>query len=139
MLNIEKYADYRPLFSTARSIAIVGLSPKEMRPSNMVARYLIAAGYNVYPVNPGQRKILGLTCYADLFDIPGEIDIVNIFRRSEEVLPIVEAAVQIGAKAVWMQQGIIHHEAAALALQHGLEVIMDRCIKVDHMSIFPGL
>lgn len=137
MLNIEKYTDYRPLLSASKNIAVVGLSPKEARPSNMVARYLIEAGYSVYPVNPGQSSILGLPCYADLLGIPEAIDIVNIFRRSEEVYQIVETAVQIGAKAVWMQQGIIHPEAAAFAVQHGLEVVMDRCIKVDHMNLFP--
>lgn len=138
MLKLEKHADYKPLLSSARSIAVVGLSPKEARPSNMVARYLIAAGYNVYPVNPGQSSILGRTCYASLHDIPDRIDIVNIFRRSEAVYPIVEAAVEIGAKAVWMQQGVIHRQAAEFAEQHGLQVIMDRCIKIEHMHLFPA-
>lgn len=135
MLNIDKYADSRPLLLRAKSIAVVGLSPKEARPSNMVARYLIEAGYRVYPVNPGQSSILGLTCYADLRDISDPIDIVDIFRRSEEVYPIVEAAVEIGAKAVWMQQGIVHREAAEFAARHGLEVFMDRCIKIEHMAL----
>ena len=135
MLKLDKYADSRPLLIRAKSIAVVGLSPKEARPSNMVARYLIEAGYRVYPVNPGQSSILGLTCYADLRDIPDPIDIVDIFRRSEEVYPIVEAAVEIGAKAVWMQQGIIHREAAEFAVRHGLEVFMDRCIKIEHMAL----
>lgn len=135
MLKLDKYADSRPLLIRAKSIAVVGLSPKEARPSNMVARYLIEVGYRVYPVNPGQSSILGLTCYADLRDISDPIDIVDIFRRSEEVYPIVEAAVEIGAKAVWMQQGIIHPEAAEFAVRHGLEVFMDRCIKIEHMAL----
>jgi len=135
LLNIEKYTDYRTLLQNTATIAIVGLSPKEVRPSNLVARYLIGAGYRVLPVNPGQKSILGLHCYPRLTEITEKVDIVNIFRRVEEVFPIVEDAVRIGAKAVWMQQGIVHHEAAVFAEKHGLEVIMDRCIKVEHMRI----
>ena len=138
MLKLDHYADSKPLLSKAKSIAVVGLSPKEARPSNMVARYLMEAGYRVYPVNPGQSSILGLPCYADLVDIPDKIDVVDIFRRSEAVYPIVEAAVQIGAKAVWMQQGIMHREAAEFAVRHGLEVFMDRCIMVEHKALFPA-
>lgn len=119
------------------NIAVVGLSPKAFRPSNMVARYLIEAGYLVIPVNPGQTSILDQPCFAKLTEIEQPVDIVNIFRRSEDVLPIVEDAVQIGAKAVWMQEGIINHEAAELAHQNGLAVVMDRCIKIEHMAIFP--
>jgi len=135
LLNIKKYTDYRTLLQNTTTIAIVGLSPKEVRPSNMVARYLIEAGYKVVPVNPGQTSILGLHCYPRLTEITEKVDIVNIFRRVEEVFPIAEDAVRIGAKAVWMQQGIVHHEAAVFAEKHGLEVIMDRCIKVEHMRI----
>jgi predicted CoA-binding protein len=135
LLNIEKYTDYRTLLQNTTTIAIVGLSPKEARPSNMVARYLIEAGYRILPVNPGQKNILGLQCYSGLTEITEPVDMVNIFRRSEEVYPIVEDAVRIGAKAIWMQQGIVHPGAAALAAKHGLEVIMDRCLKVEHMRI----
>ncbi len=138
MLNLDKYADYKPLLSSARKIAVVGLSPKEARPSNMVARYLLSVGYTVYPVNPGQTNILGLKCYANLRDVPDTIDIVNIFRRSAEVYPIVQDAVAIGARAVWMQQGITHPDAQKFALTHGLDVVMDRCIKVDHLHLFPA-
>lgn len=137
MLNIERFADHRPLLTAAKAIAVVGLSPKEERPSNMVARYLIAAGYRVYPVNPGQSAILDRICYASLLDIPEPVDIVNIFRRSEAVYSIVKDAVRIGAKAVWMQQGIINREAAVFAGEHGLEVVMDRCIMVEHRRFFP--
>jgi predicted CoA-binding protein len=101
----------------------------------MVAAYLIDAGYTVVPVNPGQSEILGQTCYPDLHDIPVPVDVVNIFRRSEDVLPFVEAAVEIGAGTVWMQQGIVNTDGADLAQQHGLEVVMDRCIKVDHQEL----
>lgn len=120
------------LLTTAKTIAVVGLSPKESRPSNMVARYLLAEGYTVIPVNPGQEEILGLPCYPDLKSIPGPVDIVDIFRRSEDVLPIVVEAVAIGAKAIWMQEGVIHAFAARAAKAAGLVVVMDRCLKTMH-------
>ncbi len=135
LLNIERYVDYRQILKNTETIAIVGLSPKEARPSNMVARYLIEAGYRILPVNPGHTRLLGLHCYPRLTEIPEKVDMVNIFRRSEEVYPIAEDSVRIGAKFVWMQQGIIHREAAVFAEKHGLEVIMDRCIKVEHMRV----
>ena len=125
----------KTLLTTARTIAVVGLSPKESRPSNMVARYLIEAGYTVIPVNPGQEKILGLPCYPDLASIPGSVDIVDIFRRSEDVPPIVAEAIAIGAKAIWMQEGVIHAEAARTAKAAGLTVVMDRCIKTLHHDL----
>ena len=103
-----------------------------------MARYLIEAGFTVIPVNPGQSEILGQICYPSLEDIPVKVDIVNIFRRSEDVYPIVEQAVKIGATTVWMQQGIVNSQAAAHAEESGLAVVMDRCIKVDHMNLFPS-
>jgi hypothetical protein len=138
MHNIPKHIDYKPMLCAAGSIAVVGLSPKESRPSNMVARYLIEAGYRVYPVNPGQSSILGLTCYGNLRDIPDPIDIVDIFRKSEYIYPVVEDAVAIRAKVVWMQQGIVNLEAADLAESNGLTVVMDRCIKVEHAICLPS-
>lgn len=137
MLKIDKYSDYKFLLNSSKTIAVVGLSPKEARPSNMVARYLMSVGYTIIPVNPGQSDILGCFCYGSLLDIPVKVDIVNIFRRSADVYPVVQDAIAIGAKAVWMQQGISHVEAQDLALANGLEVIADRCIKVDHMQLFP--
>ena len=125
----------KKLLATTTTIAVVGLSPKESRPSNMVARYLIDAGYTVIPVNPGQEEILGLPCYPDLKSIPGPVDIVNIFRRSEDVPPIVAEAITIGAKAIWMQEGVIHAEAAQTAKAAGLVVVMDRCIKTVHHDL----
>ncbi len=92
-------------------------------------------GYTVYPVNPGVAEILGHVSYPDLASIPEKIDIVDIFRRSEDVLPVVEAAIAIKAKVIWMQQGIVNEEAAALAEKAGLIVIMDRCIKIDHANM----
>jgi predicted CoA-binding protein len=125
------------LLEEVGSIAIVGLSVKESRPSNMVARYLIEAGYTVFPVNPGQSEILGLPCYPDLASIPERIDIVDIFRRSEDIPPIVAQSVNLVPlpRAIWMQQGIVNQQAAELARKRGIYVVMDRCIKVDHANL----
>ncbi|BHH86313.1 CoA-binding protein [Desulforhopalus sp. 52FAK] len=126
--------DIAELLETSKSIAIVGLSPKEQRPSNMVGRYLIESGYSIYPINPGQDEILGLTCYSDVLKVPEAIDIVDIFRKSEDVLAVVQQVVKLKVlpKAIWMQQGIINKDAASLAREHGILVVMDRCIKIDH-------
>jgi hypothetical protein len=131
---LQQTAEITRLLEESGSIAIVGLSPKENRPSNMVGRYLLDAGYTIYPVNPGQKEILGETCHADLRSIPQPVDIVDIFRKSEDVLPIVEQVVAMNPlpRAVWMQQGIINEAAADLARRKGILVVMDRCIKVDH-------
>jgi predicted CoA-binding protein len=125
------------LLKTVTSIAIVGLSPKEHRPSHMVGRYLLDAGYTIYPVNPGQNEILGQVCYADVRSIPFPIDVIDIFRRSEEVLPVVEQLLQLNPLplAVWMQLGVINEAAAALARAKGILVVMDRCLKVDHQML----
>lgn len=123
------------LLRDSKNIAVVGLSPKANRPSNQVARYLIDAGYNVIPVNPGQSEILGKKCYPDLESIREHIDIVDIFRKQEDIPPIVESAIQINAKVIWMQQGIVNEAAATVAREAGLKVIMDRCLKVDHMNL----
>jgi predicted CoA-binding protein len=128
-------ASIRRILRDSKTIAVVGLSPKPQRPSHQVARYLMAAGYAIIPVNPGQDTILGLPCYPSLKAIPTQVDMVDIFRRSEAVLPIVEDAIAIGAKFIWMQEGIVHKEAAAKAEAAGLIVIMDRCTKIDHMNL----
>ncbi len=135
--TLQQTSEIANLLKEAHSIAVVGLSPKENRPSNMVGRYLLDAGYTIYPVNPGQKEILGRTCYADLQSIPHPIDIVDIFRKSEDVLQIVEQVIELNPlpKAVWMQQGIINEAAAELARSKGIYVIMDRCIKVDHNTL----
>ncbi|MGB5230711.1 MAG: CoA-binding protein [Desulfoprunum sp.] len=135
MIQLNPHMEIGNLLRQARTIAIVGLSPKENRPSNMVGRYLLGAGYSLFPVNPGHTEILGLKCYPDLVSIPEHIDIVDIFRRSEDVYPIVEEAIKIGAGAIWMQLGIVNREAAAYARQHGLLTVMDRCVKVDHSTL----
>jgi hypothetical protein len=135
--TLRQTSEISRLLGEVTSIAIVGLSPKENRPSNMVGRYLLNAGYTVYPVNPGQKEILGETCYPDLLSIPDSVDIVDIFRKSEDVLQVVEQVIEMNPlpRAVWMQQGIINEAAADLARGKGIFVVMDRCIKVDHSTL----
>ena len=118
-----------------RTIAVVGLSAKRYRPSYGVAEYMQRAGYRIIPVNPHETEILGEKCYPDVESVPEPIDIVDIFRRSEFVPEIVEAAIRKGAKVVWMQEGVIHEEAARRAQEAGLEVVMDRCILKDHRRL----
>ncbi|MDZ7640670.1 MAG: CoA-binding protein [Desulfurivibrio sp.] len=120
-------------------IAVVGLSPKAERPSNQVARYLLARGFRVIPINPGHRQILERPCYASLteaVDVEGRVAIVVIFRRAEQVLPVVREAVAVGATTVWLQEGIVHQQAAAEATAAGLQVVMDKCIKIVHQDLF---
>jgi predicted CoA-binding protein len=114
-----------------RTFAVVGLSPKPERPSNDVASFLKQKGYRIVPVNPGHREILGETCYPDLLSVPFPVEVVDIFRRSELVLPVVKQAIQIGARAVWMQIGVINEEAAGKARAAGLAVVMNRCPKIE--------
>ncbi len=123
------------LLRASRTIAVVGLSPNPFRPSHGVAQYLKEAGYRIIPVNPSHDEILGQTCYPDLESIPEPVDIVDIFRRSEFVPDLAGAAIRIGAKAVWMQEGVVHEEAAASARAAGLFVVMDRCILKDHRRL----
>ena len=118
-----------------RTIAVVGLSAKRYRPSYGVAEYMQRAGYRIIPVNPHETEVLGEKCYPDVESVPDPIDIVDIFRRSEFVPEIVEAAIRKGAKAIWMQEGVIHEEAAHRAREAGLEVVMDRCILKDHRRL----
>jgi uncharacterized protein len=136
MQKIADMNEIKNILKEAHSVAIVGLSPKEDRPSNMVAQYLLDAGYDIIPVNPGQTEILGKKCYASLAAIKEHVDIVDIFRKAEDVVPIVEEAIVLGAKTIWMQLGIVNHDAAAMAEEAGLTVIMDRCIKIDHHDLF---
>jgi predicted CoA-binding protein len=122
----------RALLQDTRTIAIVGLSPNPQRPSNEVARYLRAAGYTIIPVNPACDEVLGEKCYASLREIPGPVDLVDVFRRPEDVMPIVDDAIAIGARGLWLQLGVIAPEAAGRAADAGLKVVMDRCTKVEH-------
>ena len=118
-----------------RTIAVVGLSPKPDRPSYVVARYLQAQGYRIIPVNPNAQEILGEKAYPTLLSIPEKVDIVDIFRRPEEVPPVVEEAISIGARVVWMQEGVVHEGAAQRAREAGLKVVMDRCMKKEHQRL----
>ncbi len=117
------------------TIAVVGLSPKEDRPSIDVARYLLDHGYKIIPVNPGQDEILGHKCYPNLSAIPEPVDLVDVFRRPEHCPPIAEQAVAISAKALWLQLGIVNDDAARIASNAGLLVVMDRCIKIEHARL----
>jgi predicted CoA-binding protein len=123
------------ILNFSRVVAVVGLSSKPDRPSYRVASYLKEQGYRIIPVNPTEKEILGELYYPDLVSIPELVDAVDIFRRSEEVLPIVEEAIRIGAKAVWMQEGVINEEAATRAREAGLMVVMDKCMRKEHRKL----
>ena len=122
-----------------QTIAMVGLSSNPFRPSHFAAIYLIAEGYDVIPVNPRESHVLGRQCYPTLAAIPGPVQVVDIFREPAAVPAIVEEAISIGAKVVWMQLGVIHNAAAERARNTGLEVVMDRCMKIEHARFFGGL
>ena len=126
------------ILNNSKVVAIVGLSGKKERPSYEVGSYLKEHGYRIIPVNPAEKEILGEKSYPDLESIPEKIDVVDIFRRSEEVLPIVRQAIKIGAKAVWMQEGVVNKEAAAEARAAGLKVVMDKCMHKQHVKLHGG-
>jgi uncharacterized protein len=123
------------ILGAARTIAVVGLSAKRFRPSHGVAEYLQRVGYRIIPVNPNITEVLGEKSYASLDAVPEPVDIVDIFRRSEHVPEIVEAAIRKGAKTIWMQEGVVHEDAARRAESAGLAVVMDRCILKDHRRL----
>lgn len=118
-----------------KTVAIVGLSPKPERDSHKVGKYLKDHGYRIVPVNPGQKEILGEKCYPNLKAVAFPIDIVDIFRRPEAIPPVVDDAIEVGAEVVWMQLGIVHNQAADMARRAGLEVVMNKCIKIEHMNM----
>ena len=122
-----------------RRVAMVGLSANPFRPSHFVAIYLASHGYDVTPVNPREKEILGRPCYPSLLQVPGPLEIVDIFRDPSAVPGIVEEAIQVGAKVIWMQLGVVHEAAAERARSAGLEVVMDRCMKIEHARHFGGL
>jgi uncharacterized protein len=126
----------KSILQTFRSLAVVGLSSKPMRPSHGVASYMQAQGYRVVPVNPHETAVLGEKAYASLNDIPGAVEVVVIFRRPEFVPGVVEDAIRKGARVVWMQEGVVHEEAARRAREAGLEVIQDRCILKEYAKRF---
>ncbi len=123
------------ILTEAKRVAVVGLTENPARPSHFVPAYLQANGYEIIPVNPTLPVVLGEKSYPSLSEVPGPIDVVQIFRRSEAVGPIVEEAIAAGAKVVWMQLGIVNEEAAAAARAAGLDVIMNQCMKVQHMRL----
>ncbi len=123
------------ILNNSRVVAMVGLSPKTDRPSNIVARYLKENGYRIIPVNPREKEILGEKCYPDLGSIPEPVDVVDIFRSSEEVPAIVREAIKIGAKTVWMQEGVISEMAATEAKAAGLRVVMNECMRKQHLKL----
>ena len=129
-------ASLRRILTDYKRIAVVGLSADTSRPSHSVSKYLLEHGFEVIPVNPKYDAVLGQTCYPDLASIPTPVDIVDVFQRAERVPPFVDQAIAIGAKVVWMQLGIVHEEAAQKARDAGLEVVMDRCIKIEHARLF---
>jgi uncharacterized protein len=127
--------DIEEILKNSRTVAIVGLSSNPEKPSHIVGAYLQDHGYTVIPVNPMEKTVLGQTSYPDLSSIPVKVDVVDIFRKAEDVPPIVREAIKIGAAAIWMQEGIKNEEAAAAARQAGLKVVMDRCILKEHARL----
>lgn len=130
--------EFTDILKTYKTIAVVGVSDKPNRPSHTVAKYMIEAGYSIIPVNPFLQEVFGLRCYPSLSDLPNEIkasvEIVNIFRKPGDVPEIVDQAIEIGAKSIWMQLGITNEEAAEKAKQAGLSVVQNHCIAVDHQN-----
>ena len=131
--------ELRRILKECKTVAVVGLSANEMRPSYFAAKYMQDHGYRIFPVNPNYDEILGETCYPDLASIPEPVDMVDLFQRSDRVMPFVEQAIEIKARVVWMQLGVINDEAAKLASDAGLEVVVDRCVKIEYARLFGGL
>ena len=135
----DDIATLRRILKTCRTIAVVGLSAEWHRPSHFAASYLQGKGYRIVPVNPRYAQILGQDCYPRLEDIPFAVDMVDVFRKTADVLPIAHSAVAVGAKCLWQQLGVINTEADALARGEGLDSVMDRCVKIEHARICGGL
>ena len=133
--------ELRRILASCRTIAVVGLSPQWHRPSFFVAKYLLEHGYRVVPVNPGASEILGQTCYPSLQEAAAknQIDMVDCFRKSEDIALIAEQAVAIGARCLWLQLGVVSQAAAATAQTAGLDVVMNRCVKIEHARLYGGL
>ena len=129
----------RRILKESRVLAVVGLSAQWHRPSYFAAKYMIEHGYRVIPVNPQYREVLGQKCYASLREIPEKVDLVDVFRKTSDVLPVAKDAIAIGAKVLWQQLGVKNEEAAALARAAGLASVMDRCVKIEHGRLFGGL
>jgi predicted CoA-binding protein len=140
---IESAAERLEILNKYRRFAMVGLSGNQYRPSHFAAIYMLAEGYEVIPINPGEHEILGRPSYPSLTALaevdPQAVEMVDIFRQPEDVPPIVEEAIAVGAKVIWMQLGVIHEAAARRAVAAGLDVVMDRCVKIEHARFFGGL
>ena len=129
----------RRILKENRVLAIVGLSAQWHRPSHFAAKYMLEHGYRVIPVNPQHAEVLGQKCYASLRDIPEKVDLVDVFRRTADVMPVAEDAIAIGARVLWQQLGVANEAAAARARDAGLETVIDRCVKIEHGRLFGGL
>ena len=138
-MRVDDIAGLRRVLQANRVIAVVGLSANWNRPSYFAAKYMQAHGYTIVPVNPGADEILGCRCYPDLASIPHPIDMVDVFRKPQDVMPIADDAIRLGAKCLWLQLGVINPEAAEKAAAAGLDVVMDRCVKIEHARLFGGL
>lgn len=136
---MDEITRLRMILKTCRTIAVVGLSGDWFRPSYFAAKYMQAHGYRIVPVNPKYPEILGETSYARLEDIPHPVDMVDVFRKTEDVLPIARSAIAIGARVFWQQLGVMNTEADGIAREAGLETVMDRCVKIEHARLFGGL
>ncbi len=136
---VDDIPGLRRVLASSRIIAVVGLSAQWFRPSYFAAKYMQDHGYTIIPVNPAYQEVLGQRCYADLASIPGPVDMVDCFRKAADIPPIAEAAVAKGARVLWMQLGIRNDAAAKVALDAGLDVVMDRCVKIEHARILGGL
>ena len=129
----------RRILKENRVLAIVGLSANWHRPSHFAAKYMLEHGYRVIPVNPQYQEVLGQKCYASLLEIPEKVDLVSVFRKTADVMPVAEDAIAIGARVLWQQLGVRNEAAAAKARAAGLETVMDRCVKIEHGRLFGGL
>jgi uncharacterized protein len=136
---MEDIQTLRRILRENKVIAVVGLSADWFRPSYFAAKYMLEHGYRVIPVNPKYSEILGQRCYKTLQDVPEKIDIVDVFRKTEDVMPIAEAAIAVRAKVLWQQLGVRNEVAAAKARAAGLDAVMDRCVKIEHGRLFGGL
>jgi len=137
--QIDDIAGLRRILATSRVIAVVGLSGNWYRPSYFAAKYMQEHGYRIIPVNPNYTEVLGEKCYPDVASIPGPVDVVDCFRKPDEMPPLAREAVAKGARVLWMQLGIRNDEAAGIANAAGLEVVQDRCVKIEHARIMGGL
>ena len=137
--SVDDINSLRRILKESRVLAVVGLSASWHRPSYFAAKYMLEHGYRVIPVNPQYSEVLGQKCYASLRDIPEKVDLVDVFRKSADVMPIAEDAIAIGARVLWQQLGVRNEDAAARAGAAGMDTVVDRCVKIEHGRLFGGL